>query len=187
MTIERSAPGAADDAGCDPPGTPSRAEVAAWQAIRDMVMNHLATRRTEVGDRLGISFIKAKALRSLTSGPLTMGELTADLSTDPPYTCVVVDDLVARGLAVRGGHPADRRRKLVGLTPTGREMADVAQQILDCPPPGFAALTAQELGQIADILHRVSGTHPALLRTPSRWDQHPPQPPSGGDQHPRRG
>ncbi|MET3803419.1 DNA-binding MarR family transcriptional regulator [Nakamurella sp. UYEF19] len=136
---------------------PGRRQVAAWQAIREMVMEHLAVRRAEISHRLGVSFIKAKALRRLSSGPLTMGELTASLGTDPPYTSVVVGDLVDRRLAVRATHPSDRRRKIIDLTPAGREMADLAQEILDRPPAGFTNFSAEELEHLVTLFARTAG------------------------------
>src|ERR1700712_2225460 len=128
------------------------AEIATWQTVRETVMDHFAARRAEVSTQLGMSFIKAKALRRLAGGPLTMGELTADLLTDAPYTSVVVGDLVDRRLAVRAPPPADRRRKVVALTPAGLELADRAQEILDPPPPGIAALPGNGLAAPAPLL-----------------------------------
>ena len=119
-------------------------------------MDHFAARRAEVSAQLGMSFIKAKALRRLAAGPLTMGELTADLVTDAPYTSVVVGDLVDRRLAVRTTHPADRRRKVVALTPAGLELACRAQEILDRPPAGIAVLTDAELDALAGLFRRVA-------------------------------
>ena len=136
--------------------TVRQAEVATWQTVRETVMDHFAARRAEVSVELGMSFIKAKALRRLAAGPLTMGELTADLLTDAPYTSVVVGDLVDRRLAVRATHPADRRRKVVALTPAGLELADRAQEILDRPPPGIAVLTDTELEALAALFRRVA-------------------------------
>ena len=131
-------------------------EVAAWQTISKTVMDHFAARRTEVGVQLGISFSKARALRRLTQGPMTMGELTTALATDAPYTSLVVSDLVDRELAVRTAHPSDRRRKLVALTPAGAELAQWAQEILDRPPLGISGLTDAELEQLANLFALVA-------------------------------
>ncbi len=132
------------------------AEVAAWQTVRDTVMDHFAARRSEIGDQLGISFSKARALRRLALGPMTMGELTATLATDAPYTSLLVSDLVDRELAVRSTHPSDRRRKRVALTPAGAEMARRAQEILDRPPVGISGLTDAELGRLGDLFALVA-------------------------------
>jgi DNA-binding MarR family transcriptional regulator len=132
------------------------AEVETWRTVRETVMDHFAARRAEVSAELGMSFIKAKALRRLAAGPLTMGELTADLVIDAPYTSVVVGDLVDRRLAVRTTHPADRRRKVVALTPDGVVLAGRAQEILERPPTGIAVLTDVELETLARLFDRVA-------------------------------
>ncbi|QNK80166.1 MarR family winged helix-turn-helix transcriptional regulator [Nakamurella sp. PAMC28650] len=131
------------------------AQIAAWQTVRDVVMEHLALRRAEVHARLGLSFTRVKALGRLAGGRLSMGELAAALDTDPPYTSVIVDDLVQRQLVVRSADPDDRRRKLVGLTAAGAEYASTAESILGQPPEGFASLGAAELGALTAAFRRL--------------------------------
>ena len=111
-----------------PPDTATRAdEVAAraWQAMRTLVLDRY-DRRKKVCDALGMSFIRAKALRQVAAGPMTMRDLAAGLGTDPPYTTVAVDDLERRGLVVRTVRAGDRRSKLVSITPAGLEQARLA-------------------------------------------------------------
>ncbi len=146
----------ADGRGGPVTSTVRPAEVATWRTVRETVMDHFAARRAEVSAQLGMSFVKAKALRRLAAGPLTMGELTADLVIDAPYTSVVVGDLVDRRLAVRTTHPADRRRKVVALTPEGVALAGRAQEILERPPRGIAVLTDVELETLARLFDRVA-------------------------------
>jgi DNA-binding MarR family transcriptional regulator len=136
--------------------TAREAEVTAWRTITETVMQHFAAGRAEVSDQLGISFSKARVLRRLTGGPMTMGELTTALATDAPYTSLLVGDLVDRKLAVRTTHPSDRRRKMVALTPAGTQMARRAQHILDRPPPGISGLTDTELEQLAKLFALVA-------------------------------
>ncbi len=88
-------------------------------------------RRKKVCDALGMSFIRAKALRRIVDSPMTMRELAAALGTDPPYTTVVVDDLERRGLVTRTVRAGDRRSKIVAITPDGAEQADLAERILN--------------------------------------------------------
>src|SRR3954468_5440459 len=88
-----------------------------WDALRALVLERYARRR-EVTEALDMSFLKAKALRHLVGGPLSMRELAAQLTTDAPYTTLMLDDLQSRGLVVREPHPTDRRAKLVSLTST---------------------------------------------------------------------
>lgn len=133
-------------------------EVAAraWQAMRTLVLDRY-DRRRRVCDALGMSFIRAKALRRIAGGPLTMRELAAGLGTDPPYTTVVVDDLERRGLVVRAVRPGDRRSKIVSITPSGREQARLAGEILAAPPRPVRELAAADLATLERVLAQLLG------------------------------
>ena len=87
---------AASAAGPQPAGSDEVA-ARAWQAMRTLVLDRY-DRRKKVTDALGMSFIRAKALRLVAAAPMTMRELAAGLGTDPPYTTVAVDDLERRDL-----------------------------------------------------------------------------------------
>jgi DNA-binding MarR family transcriptional regulator len=115
----------------------------------------LHDKRAEVTDALGMSFIRAKALRSLVGGARTMRELGAALAIDASYTTVVVDDLEQRGLVQRAVHDVDRRVKVVTITATGRAAARVAQRIMDKPPPALVALPPAELSALAVTLAKL--------------------------------
>jgi DNA-binding MarR family transcriptional regulator len=128
----------------------------AWQAMRTLVLDRY-DRRKKVCDALGMSFIRAKALRRIAGGPLTMRELAAGLGTDPPYTTVVVDDLERRGLVARAVRPGDRRSKIVSITPPGREQARLADQILAAPPGPVRELPAADLAMLDRVLSRLLG------------------------------
>ncbi|MFC1410288.1 MarR family winged helix-turn-helix transcriptional regulator [Streptacidiphilus sp. N1-12] len=116
------------------------------------VMRHLVLesddRRGEVAEALGMSFGRSKALRALAAGPMRMSELTAKLTTDKPYTTLIVDDLERRGLVVRSVHPEDRRSKIVTVTAAGTAAAAVAEEILARPPARMLALDAEELAAL---------------------------------------
>jgi DNA-binding MarR family transcriptional regulator len=127
-----------------------------WQAMRTLVLDRY-DRRKKVCDALGMSFIRAKALRRIAGGPLTMRELAAGLGTDPPYTTVVVGDLERRGLVVRAVRPGDRRSKIVSITPPGREQARLADQILAAPPRPVRELPAADLAALDRILGQLLG------------------------------
>jgi DNA-binding MarR family transcriptional regulator len=124
---------------------------SAWQAMRTLVLDR-NDRRAEVSARLGMSFIRIKALRHLAQNPMTMRELAESLAVDAPYTTVVVDDLEERGLAERRSDPADRRRRIVAVTTEGRRLARKAWQILDEPPPALAALAPEDLAHLDRIM-----------------------------------
>jgi DNA-binding MarR family transcriptional regulator len=124
---------------------------SAWRAMRTLVLD-LHDRRFAVSDAIGMTYLRAKALRLLLPGPLPMRDLGAVLTTDAPYTTVLVDDLEQRGLVRREVNPADRRSKLVHVTEAGRAVADQADRIQSTPPPTLAALDAQTLAALEQTL-----------------------------------
>ena len=142
----------------DPMPAEQAADPAArvWQAMRALVIDRY-DRRKKVCDALGMSFIRAKALRRIVDGPMTMRELAAALGTDPPYTTVVVDDLERRGLVTRTVRAGDRRSKIVAITPDGAEQADLAERILNDAPRPVRELPAADLEALDRILTSLLG------------------------------
>ncbi|MCW2854660.1 MAG: hypothetical protein JWR52_275 [Marmoricola sp.] len=124
---------------------------SAWQSMRRLVLE-LHDRRGAVSEAIGMSYLRAKALSRLMPGPLTQRELSAELMTDAPYTTVILDDLERRGLVQRQVNPADRRSKLVSITPAGRQVADDAGRITSTPPEVLGALSKAELRELARML-----------------------------------
>jgi DNA-binding MarR family transcriptional regulator len=133
--------------------TAGRDELAtqAWEGIRALVLE-LYDRRKDVTEALDMSFIRAKALTKLAARPMTMRQLGARLSIDPPYTTLVVDDLERRGLVARTVNPEDRRSKLVTVTPAGAEAAERAQRIQNAPPSPLRDLDPDDLDALARIV-----------------------------------
>lgn len=121
-----------------------------WRTMRRLVLDN--ERRKEVCDALGMSFVRIKALLALAGESMTMGDLATRLSTDPPYTTLIVGDLQRRGLLTRTAHPQDRRAKIVALTARGRDTALHAQTLLDDPPPALRALAVRRLAELDSIL-----------------------------------
>jgi DNA-binding MarR family transcriptional regulator len=127
----------------------------AWQQMRRLVLE-LHDKRGEVTEALGMSFIRAKALRQLMPAPMTMRELATALAIDAPYTTLVVDDLEERGFVLRSVHPVDRRVKVVSLTPSGADAARTASEILNEPPDALRALDEADLQALGRILERIT-------------------------------
>ncbi|GAA4602844.1 hypothetical protein GCM10023195_09070 [Actinoallomurus liliacearum] len=149
-------PGAVRDA-VAPAGADPDAVARVWAAMCSLVLKQ-EDRRKEVAETLGMSFFRAKALRRLLPGPLTMRELTSRLATEKPYTTLVVDDLERRGFVERSVHPDDRRCKIVTLTPAGVAAAEQAERILARPPRSLLALAPEDLAALDRIM--------AALRSP---------------------
>ncbi len=135
---------------------PSQAAREAWLLMSDLVIDN--ERRRQVSEALGVSFARTRALRRLARQPLSMGELAALLTVDPPNATVLVDDLEDLGLVSRRPHPEDRRAKLVEATAKGKEMARRADEILSTPPPALSALAESDLEALREILAKVRAT-----------------------------
>ncbi len=120
--------------------------------MSNLVISH--DLKDAIPERLGISFARARVLRRLTGGPLTLKELAEKMNSDPPYATLMVDDLEDTGLVERQPHPDDRRAKLVVLTPKGRELAEQADAILSEPAPGIKDLSDEDLATLVAILER---------------------------------
>ncbi len=139
------------DASTTSEAAPTDAATVAWLGMRRLVLD-LNERRAAVAASLGMSFIRAKALLRLAEAPLTMSELALVLSTDAPYTTLVVNDLEERGLVERRIDLTDRRRKIVTATPAGRTTAEAAEAILSEPPRAIRELSPKDLGHLERII-----------------------------------
>lgn len=149
-------PAARSHAPADAPrGTRDEIATRAYAAMRYLVLDQGDGRR-EVAETLGMSFVRAKALRRLAIEPLRMSDLAASMGTDKPYATLVVDDLEARGLVVRTVDPSDRRAKIVAVTEAGREAAATADAILSRPAPGLARLDDEELATLARLVGKAA-------------------------------
>ncbi|MGH3240737.1 MAG: MarR family winged helix-turn-helix transcriptional regulator [Spirillospora sp.] len=140
------------------PPREDRAEMArrTWHNLR-VLLQERGDRRREATEALGMSFFRIKALRRIAaaSEPMTLRDLADGLLTDRPYTTLVVDDLVGRGLVERSPNPADRRSKIVTVTAAGRAAAARAEAILDTPPASLHDLPAEDLAVLDRVAARL--------------------------------
>ncbi len=125
----------------------------AWQALSALVLDD--DRKALVSKTLGLSFARIRALRRLAAEPLTLRALATELLADPPYVTLIVDDLEERGLVERRPHPEDRRAKLVSLTSAGRDVARMADEILDEPPAALRELSPEDLDTLINVLEKL--------------------------------
>jgi DNA-binding MarR family transcriptional regulator len=129
-----------------------------WAVMRDLTARYPSTAELRAALALGRGSGRVKAVLRLAAGPLSLSELAEAVSVDAPYATLIVDSLEERGLVERRPDPADRRRKLVALTAHGNEATERVVQIERQPPPGFAALTAEELDILDQLLSRVAAS-----------------------------
>jgi DNA-binding MarR family transcriptional regulator len=123
--------------------------------MRQFVDGH--SRHGDLAEALGFSLGagRGKILFQLRNGPLTHRQLAELNHTTGPYVSLIVDKLEEHGLVQRGPHPDDRRRKLVTLTPSGRDAIATAEGILYRPPAAITVLTERELSHLIDLVRRV--------------------------------
>lgn len=172
MTAARneSVPGDGDDAVAgatadqpEPAGIGADADIDAdidaadrvWTAMRDLV--HDYERQREVVEALGMSLAKVKALRRISTTPMTCKQLAARMLTDAPRASVLIDELVQRGLAVRAVDPDDRRVRIVRLTELGAAEAARATKILTRAPDAVREMAPGDLADLDRILRRFTG------------------------------
>jgi DNA-binding MarR family transcriptional regulator len=127
-----------------------------WAAMRDLTGSYPPKEALRGALNLGRGSGRVKALLWLSEGPLSLSGLADAVGVDAPYATLIVDTLEERGLVARRPDPADRRRKLVSLTPEGREAIARVARIQRQPPPGFGRLSAAELDTLEALLHRLA-------------------------------
>ncbi len=126
-----------------------------WAAMRALVEAQPTKQRLRDALDLGRGSGRVKSLMWLTEGPLSLSGLAEAVGVDAPYATLIVDSLEERGLVERQPDPADRRRKLVTLTPAGQDAVAQVLRIQLQPPPGFGSLSAAELDVLEKLLWRI--------------------------------
>jgi DNA-binding MarR family transcriptional regulator len=126
-----------------------------WAAMRALVEGQPTKQRLRDALDLGRGSGRVKSLMWLTEGPMSLSGLAEATGVDAPYATLIVDSLEERGLVERQPDPADRRRKLVSLTPAGRDAVARVLRIQLEPPPGFGSLSAAELDTLEQLLWRI--------------------------------
>ena len=127
-----------------------------WAAMRALVDSQPTKQRLRDALDIGRGSGRVKSLMWLTEGPLSLSGLAEGIGVDAPYATLIVDSLEQRGLVERQPDPADRRRKLVTLTPAGEDAVAQVLRIRREPPPGFAGLSAAELGTLEELVRRIA-------------------------------
>ena len=83
-----------------------------------------------------------------------MGRLARSLACDASNVTGIVDRLEARGLLERQPDEADRRLKVIALTPRGAAIRVRLIERLAEPPDAIAGLSGEDQRLLCDILRR---------------------------------
>lgn len=106
-------------------GSTDRPDLAAMLAP---FMRTLIAMERPVLDDHGLTMWAYTVLIALSRGPARgQGVLAQEIGADKTRIIAVLDDLQHRGLIERTPDPADRRARLLELTPTGHRLAAAAQ------------------------------------------------------------
>lgn len=101
--------------------TTARADAAAaMQRLRDAAGQVLAT----LADAQPVPPHHLLALRVVSEGATTPGDVADATGRHPSSVSRVVDQLTAAGLVTREPHPEDRRQVLISLTDDGQEVVE---------------------------------------------------------------
>jgi MarR family transcriptional regulator, organic hydroperoxide resistance regulator len=87
--------------------------------------------------------------------PIPMGQLAETLACDASNVTGLVDRLEARGLVRRRPSTADRRVKVLDLTPTGARLRAVLLERMTRPPARLERLSLSEQRALVRILARL--------------------------------
>ena len=123
-----------------------------WTLLRELVY---PPPFLEIAKQLDLRPATMGALRAL-EGPRTMSEIAQSLRCDPSNVTGIVDGLEEKGLAMRRPSPADRRVKLIALTPEGRKLRVRLQRAVEKPPAWLERLSEEDRRTLRDVLQRAA-------------------------------
>jgi DNA-binding MarR family transcriptional regulator len=132
----------------------SKAELAeeAWSALH-RAMHTFRDSWVAAGRNLELNPGEMRTLEALADdGPQPMGALAKTLQCDASNVTWLADRLEARGFVERRSDPADRRKKTLALTDSGRDAQRRAHDQWRTPPAPLLALSAAELRTLRDLM-----------------------------------
>ena len=129
----------------------------AWELLTRLLLEQRG-QLPAVAAEFELSPVQCHVLRLLDPGePIPMGRLAETLSCDASNVTGLVDRLESRGLLERRASPADRRVKVLVLTPTGARLRTQLQKRLSAPPDPFRQLSPADQRALVRILERLLG------------------------------
>jgi DNA-binding MarR family transcriptional regulator len=133
----------------------ARCTVDAWQLLVRFVLAHRA-HLPALSAELELSPAQCHVLHLIEPGrPLPMGRVAERLACDASNVTGLVDRLESRGLVRRRPSDADRRVKVLDLTPAGCRLRDALVERMSVPPPILQRLSVREQRALIRILRRL--------------------------------
>jgi DNA-binding MarR family transcriptional regulator len=129
----------------------------AWASLSELWLGERPRIAAAMAE-LGLHPQQALALRLLDPGePRPMNALAGLLHCDASNVTNIADRLEAAGLVLRQPSGEDRRVKTLLLTPEGERMRARIAAIWHEPPAAIAALPAEDLETLLEIMARALG------------------------------
>jgi len=130
-----------------------------WTLLRDRAFASLKDDFTARVAECSLSLPQGKLIRELAR-PESQRELARRLHYDPSNITSLADSLEARGLIERRADAADRRFRLLALTPAGERLRASLEELLAQPPAFLQRLTRAEQKQLLLLLTKIFDTDP---------------------------
>ncbi len=121
--------------------TPQEAARQLLEVVPVVMRDIRSEMRSRRSPELTVPQFRTLAFVNRKEGP-SLTEVADHMGLTPPSTCRLVDGLVARGMMTRQGHPTDRRRLRLTVTPRGLK-------ILETSRSGTLAYLAEKLDNVA--------------------------------------
>jgi MarR family transcriptional regulator, organic hydroperoxide resistance regulator len=130
-------------------------ECDAWQLLVRLFFTQRATLPPLAAD-LELSPAQCHVLHLIEPDrPIPMGQLAETLACDASNVTGLIDRLESRGLVRRCPSEADRRVKVLVLTPTGSRLRAVLVDRMTAPPAALERLSLREQRALVRILTRL--------------------------------
>jgi DNA-binding MarR family transcriptional regulator len=128
----------------------------AWRLLVQFVLFAQRSHLPSLAAELQLSPAQCHVLRLIEPGrPIPMGQLAGALDCDASNVTGLVDRLESRGLVRRRPSGADRRVKVLDLTPTGSRLRALFLDRITTPPATLGRLTVSEQRALVRILTRL--------------------------------
>jgi DNA-binding MarR family transcriptional regulator len=133
----------------------SRPECGAWQLLVQFFFTQRAS-LPPLAAELALSPAQCHVLHLIEPDrPIPMGQLAETLACDASNVTGLVDRLESRGLVRRRPSTADRRVKVLVLTPTGSRLRALLVERMTAPPATLERLSLREQRALMRILRRL--------------------------------
>ncbi len=128
---------------------------AAWRLLVQFSLDH-RSRLPALAAELDLSPAQCHVLHLIEPGrPIPMGQLAETMACDASNVTGLVDRLESRGLVRRRPSVADRRVKVLYLTPTGSRLRALLVDRMTAPPATLRRLSTREQRVLVEILTRL--------------------------------